>query len=164
MNYFEHFDIPVSFDVDQNLLRKLFLSKSMDFHPDLNMGLDEDSSIDLAAYHNEAYKTLKSELLTIQHVLEIHNYPADNKPTSDFLMEMMEINETIEDAKISNDNELVKKLDDQLNEMASTLTLEWQSQKTKVIDQDLLDMANFYLYKMKYIRRMQKLLLGEQEI
>ena len=110
MNYFEFFDLPVSFHVDASALRRLFLQKSKKFHPDFHTLADEDEQaemLELSTINNEAFKTLSDPDRRVRYVLELKGLLGDeeNQPPlpQDFLMEMMDINETLMELELEPD-------------------------------------------------------------
>ena len=111
MDYFKLFDLPVGFRVDAKLLRKRFFEKSREAHPDhfVNSSSDEQEGVlQSAADLNAAFKTLSSPDLTIQYLLMKKGLlTPDEKFTlpPDFLMEVMELNEELSEAQLTNSAE-----------------------------------------------------------
>jgi len=99
MNYFEFYEIPVSFGVDAEGLRKRFYALSKQYHPDFYTLESEEKQaeiLQLSTLNNEAYKTLRDEDQRMKYVLALQGVLGEegsNKLPPAFLMEMMELNE-----------------------------------------------------------------------
>jgi molecular chaperone HscB len=173
MNYFQYFGLEESFSIDQDVLRKQFLNKSRAVHPDLHLdskALDLDQ---LAAENNEAYNTLKDELLLIQHVLKINGFDSlyNQKPTAVFLAEMMELNEMIDEAKetedihkISHCEQTIQQLETDAAEKWSNIKIQYHSGLAEDEKLPIFKEASQYLMVMKYSNRMKALLKNVKEL
>ena len=102
MSYFEFYEIPVSFRVDEAALRRTFLQNSRKYHPDFHTLADEAQQaemLELSTLNNEAFKTLSDLDRRIQYVLERKGLLGDEHQQAAlpqaFLMEMMDINESL---------------------------------------------------------------------
>lgn len=159
MDYFELFDIPVSLVVDKNLLQQRFYALSKKYHPDFFSLANENekaAALEQSSYLNMAYKTLSNEDTRIAYVLKLKNiYKEDEKyilPT-DFLMEMMELNEQLtEDNKNQTKNSELKimNLKKRLYESVKNILENYKEGVTT--EKELLQIKKYY-YKKKYIDR-----------
>ena len=73
MNYFEFYNIPVSFKVDNAALKAIFYSNSKKYHPDFfTLENDEKQAeiLELSTLNNEAYKTLKDFDKRMKYILD----------------------------------------------------------------------------------------------
>jgi molecular chaperone HscB len=110
-DYFTFYGFIPTVDPDLKELKKRYLQKSIQFHPDqggLVNGENADELLRMAAFNNDAYRTLKSFDSRVQHYLSImaRTRPFHKKPLPPhFLMEMMELNESMEDMISSNQQE-----------------------------------------------------------
>jgi molecular chaperone HscB len=99
MNYFELFDIPVSFSVDRSALSKKYLELQKRYHPDFHGTADEtaqEEALQLSAMVNKAWKTFQSEDETIKYMLQLKGLLEEEEKYQlppVFLMEVMELNE-----------------------------------------------------------------------
>ncbi|MFT5724195.1 MAG: molecular chaperone HscB [Bacteroidia bacterium] len=107
-NYFEHFDLPVSFLPDLEVLRKKYLDFSKQHHPDYAAGDDQayEQALMKTSFNNQAYKTLSEEFERVRYTLELLEQPIaqDDKLPPAFLMEMMDWNERIMEAGMEEDS------------------------------------------------------------
>ena len=109
MNYFEFYDLPVSFNLDPEVLRRQFLKLSKKYHPDfftLESEEKQEEILGLSTLNNEAYKLLKDQEKRIKYVLELKGLLGkDIKPQlpQAFLIDMMDINERVMDLQFDYD-------------------------------------------------------------
>ncbi len=173
-NFFDFYGIEETLNVDKQQLRKSFLLKSREFHPDLMTSVDGQDleGLDSAALNNLAYETLQDLDKTIMHLFQMYEVSLDAKAVqlpTDFLMEMMDVNEEIEEISHSGNNASKEKMLDFLNNE------EYQLLEThhSTIDQfraesenkiALLEDLRIYILKKNYIKRMKALLANENEI
>jgi molecular chaperone HscB len=103
-DYFTFYGFIPTVDLDLKELKKRYLQKSIQYHPDqvsAVKGENADECLRMAALNNDAYRTLKSFDSRVQHYVFIlaRAQPFNKKSLpSDFLMEMMELNESLEEA------------------------------------------------------------------
>lgn len=162
MDYFEWFGVDRKFNVDQPALRKTFLAKSMELHPDRST-FDDDKQIELAEYNNLAYTTLKDDNKRFEYVLTIENIIVPNeKPElpQSFLMEMLEMNMEIDDAKSSNDKIALDSLKSQLDQKKEAASESIQNVMDQYDTGDLNDeskdlLKNYYFIR-KYLLRIEE--------
>jgi molecular chaperone HscB len=101
MNYFDFYNIPMSFNIDAVALKKTFFSYSKKYHPDFyTQESDERQAeiLELSTLNTQAYKTLSDTERRMKYILEITGVMGEegqNKLPQDFLGEMMDINEAI---------------------------------------------------------------------
>ena len=135
MDYFEWFGLERKFNIDQAGLRKAFLTKSMELHPD-KTGLNENKAMELSEYNNKAYGILKDSYKTLDYILHLEGIVlADEKYQlpQDFLMEMLELNMEIEDAGESGDKEKLNKIKSDLETKGMKKMLKWKKLKNNKI-------------------------------
>lgn len=118
-NYFDFYDLPVKYHLDAAELRKAYIARSREHHPDyhqLSEAEKQDESLDQSSLNNEAFNALKDDMKRLEHILQLYNFLDANKenltdvqPEQMFLMEMMELNEAVEDAGQKNDESALNK-------------------------------------------------------
>lgn len=101
---------------DQKLVRKKYLENSRKLHPDFAHGKDEVESMELIALNNKAYATLISQDKLIDYILN-ELFPSSKKATlpPEFLMEMMETNESLMEYKLMEDDIALGKVKDEVS-------------------------------------------------
>ncbi len=101
MNYFQFYDLPPSFLLDEADLKRRFYAQSKLLHPDFYTLEAEEKQAEIleqSTYNNQAYKTLSDFDARMKYVLELKGaMPAEGQfsLSQDFLMEMMELNEEL---------------------------------------------------------------------
>lgn len=99
-NYFVFYGLPVTFNTDPKLLKQRFLEMSKQYHPDFYGDDPEAQNVAIAvtAFNNKAYKILGSDISRAQYLVELHGMGEDRQALpQDFLMDMMELNEAIDE-------------------------------------------------------------------
>jgi len=113
-NYFELFELPVSFRPDKKLLRRTYLKLSREFHPDFHAEDSEayDEALQKTSEINEAYKTLTDHFECIRYVLSLNgeSITSEDKLPPDFLMDMMDWNERFMEAQMGAEPAEIEKL------------------------------------------------------
>ena len=101
MNYFELFDIPVNLRVDKSLLAKKYFELQKKYHPDFNTHGTEEEQLQVlekSSDINKALKIFRDSDATIKYVLQLKGLLEEEEKYQlppDFLMEVMELNETL---------------------------------------------------------------------
>ena len=153
-NYFRFYGIEPSFDVDLARLKTLFLQKSREYHPDFYTHDPESQNIALAvsAFNNKAYKILGDDISRAQYLVDLNTDEQERTQQlpQTFLMDMMDLNESIDELSIGNDTGK-----QELSENIASLKQEIKK------DIDLAALANNWqetqmaLLKWKYLERLE---------
>lgn len=166
MNYFEFYDLPISFELDEAALRQLFLKKSKEYHPDFyTLESDEKQAeiLELSTQNNEAYKLLKNPDQRLRYILELKGLLGDPKTNAlpqSFLMEMMDVNEQVMELQFDYDATVHAQLKQNLTEEAAKLRATVQGLLMHYNDEtaqneDLLAIRDYY-YKNQYLKRLKE--------
>jgi len=108
-DYFEVFGLERKLEVDVSALQRRFYALSRQHHPDFHQMASEDEqagALERSALVNRAYRTLRDPLARLAYLISLENGtgpddPARAKAPMDLLAEMLEIQEALEEAKIS---------------------------------------------------------------
>lgn len=101
VNYFEFYGLPVSFQLDEQELKRKYYSLSRDFHPDFHTLADagqQASALEKSTLNNQAFKTLSDFESRLKYILDHFGKlksEGENQVPQDFLLEMMDINESL---------------------------------------------------------------------
>jgi molecular chaperone HscB len=167
MNYFEFFNIPLSFTIDQGALKKAYYANSKKFHPDYHSLSNETQqawALEQSTLNNRAYTVLSNDDLRMRHVLEIKGLLGDESEVPplppDFLMEMMDINEAIMDLQMDFDADRYQSTLNAVETMEKQLQDSLTPVLTNYVDdgrheEDLKIIKN-YLLKNKYLLRIRE--------
>ncbi|MCY7293348.1 MAG: Fe-S protein assembly co-chaperone HscB, partial [Ferruginibacter sp.] len=141
MNYYKLFELPVSAVADKTYVSKKYIALQKKFHPDFFTNeneADKENALEQSAAINKAYNIFSSKEKTLDYFLQqkgiITTDEKYNLP-SDFLMEMMELNEAI-DENDTNTREKINAFENELyGEIAGLLETE---NKTELNEDELL--------------------------
>ncbi len=166
MTYFEFYGIPVSFQVDEPALRRIFYQNSKKYHPDFHTQADDARQaemLELATVNTRAYQTLSDPDQRMRYILELKGLlEEEGKQTlpQDFLMEMMDINEALMELELDFDPERYAGIANDLESIEQTL-----SQKIRPILENF-DKGNYseailksvleYFLKKRYLLRIRE--------
>ena len=170
MNYFELFEIPIQLKVDKTTLKNRFFELSRKYHPDYFANADPEEksdSLEKSAMLNKAWKTFQDCDETIKYVLQSKNLLEEEEKyqlPAPFLMEMMDINEQLADAKFEEDLKLIGNLqlaignlESQIYEPVKDIVEHYREGITT--EKELLQVKEYY-YKKKYLKRIRQQLKG----
>lgn len=166
-NYFTLFDLPMSLCPDVASVKSQFYKLSKQYHPDRVAQTDDAAKADVlhkAALINDAYKTLSDPDKTMAYVLRMHHLLEDEEKYNlppDFLMDMMELNESVSDYEDAPEKEslqnqahqaLVAQLDQWNAAIQPLLTAFEQAEDKEPV---LLKIKDFY-FRKKYLLRIRE--------
>jgi len=165
LNYFDLFELPVSFEIDKDKLRKKYYALNRENHPDNFTLVDQDeqmSALDKSSFINEGFKTLKDDMMRIRYTLELNGIKFEEGNESvpqTFLMEMMDINEYIFDFKMNPSEEAKKMIVSQINLLEKRI-FENVMQFINNFDynnpnEKQLELIKDYYLKRKYLNRIE---------
>ena len=166
-NYFELYEIPISININQDVVKKKYYQLSKEYHPDFYITESEEKQaeiLELSTINTNAFNTFKSEGKLIQYILELYNAIETDKETlpQDFLMEMMDLNEQLMELEFDLDEKVVSKVKNELEEKQTEIIklitpftddLSLLSEEEREVE--LNKLKNYYL-KRKYLLRIQE--------
>ncbi|RKR83976.1 molecular chaperone HscB [Mucilaginibacter gracilis] len=164
MDYFELYELPESFSVDEKTLKAKFYQLSKKYHPDFYANEDEAKQqeiLELSTLNNKAYQTLSNPARRTEYILQLHGLLADgdkHKLAPGFLMEMMEINEAlmeIEDQPAFNAIKMqIAGMDNELEKELSTAISAYETDDEATKLSQLNSIKDIY-YRQKYLLRIK---------
>ncbi|WP_343183070.1 Fe-S protein assembly co-chaperone HscB [Buchnera aphidicola (Neophyllaphis podocarpi)] len=158
MNYFDLFNLPQIFNINEELLIKNFYELQKKFHPDkltnssINLLSSMNNKIILI---NKGYKILKDPINRAEHLLYLNNFIVDKKSYShvekSFLMKNISLFEKLEAIIKEKENSLA------LSNFINKIILKKNKYLNKLIY--LFDLKNFksiksILIKMKFLQNL----------
>jgi len=156
MNYFELFDLPVSLQVDRQILSKKYFELQKQFHPDFFTQEDEadqKEALEKSSLVNKALKVLQQPDLTIQYLLQLKGLLTENEKYAlppDFLMEMMELNEKLTEVDPETFKQEVAALE--MEQYAAVKDIIENYGDASITTDQLLKIKEYY-FKKKYLHR-----------
>ncbi len=166
MQYFEFYELPVSFLLDESELKKRFLQKSKQSHPDfftLESDEKQADTLELSTFNNEAYRTLSDFDKRMGYILEQKGILAEegkNEVPQDFLMEMMEFNEAMMELEFGFDLDIYQKAKSDLASLEQNL-LDDVTPILRAFDENSsrpgdLEIVKDFFFKKRYLWRIQE--------
>jgi molecular chaperone HscB len=168
MTYFELYDIPVSFTVNEGEVKRRFYELSKRYHPDFYINESQqkqDEILQLSTLNNKAYHVLSHPLRRIEYVLELHNLITEGDKyqlPQDFLMEMMDINEALMEMEFESDTSCYENIKVQVDAIEAGLFDELYGYTTAydtqpdVNKEDILLKIRDIWYRQKYLLRIRE--------
>ena len=163
INYYEYFGLPVRLNLNQSDLRKLYYENSRKYHPDFYTLEEEERQEEVLRFstlNNEAYNVLKNDNKRLKHLLEIKGAIKEGEKeelSQLFLMEMMEINETIMDLQLGDaDPTKLTELEQNINQLTDTLNTEIKRIGNSELNESEIASLKECYFRMKYINRLKE--------
>ncbi len=163
MNYFELYQIPISLQPDIKEIKAKFYALSRKFHPDFytnESDTEQQYALEQSALVNKAFKIFNHPSETIKYVLQLKNLIEDEEKytlSSDFLMDVMELNEQLVEAKMDDDTNSIEKiklhisqLENDIYEPVKNIIENYQEGITT--QEELLQVKEYY-FRKKYLNR-----------
>ncbi len=163
MNYFELFEIPVQLKVDANALKNKFYNLSRKYHPDFHTqdSLEiQQEVLEKSSLLNKAWNTFQHPDETIKYVLQLKKLLEEEEKyalSPVFLMEVIEINEQLMEAKAEGDEPAMEKIRSTIEQFQHNIYapvknyIEGYSENTGS-EEELLQVKTYY-FKKKYLQR-----------
>jgi molecular chaperone HscB len=109
MNYFELYDLPVTFNPDLAVVKRKFYELSKKYHPDFHINEDQEKQeevLALSTLNNKAYQVLSDPQKRMHYILDLKGMIKEGENYAlpqTFLMRMMEVNEVLMDLEFEPD-------------------------------------------------------------
>ncbi len=156
MNYFELFDLPFRARIDNTRVQKKYIELQKKFHPDYYTQDAEDEreqALQQSAHINKAFNIFRSSEKTLEYFLQQKGIITTDEKYAlpdDFLMEVMEINESVSEAGKEVAGSTIAQFEKRLEqEVKDILDKPMQAAYTEF---ELLQLKE-YFYKKKYLHR-----------
>jgi molecular chaperone HscB len=169
-NYFDFYGLPIQFNPDQSAVKTKFYAFSKQFHPDFYANESEEKQqevLDLSTLNNKAYQTLSNAKKRLKYVLELKGIIATDEgyqlPQS-FLMEMMDVNESLMDLEFEPDAKKLEQVKGDVEAIEKDLTHELHDligrfDNDPTASDALLPLIKDNFYRQKYIDRIRERLV-----
>jgi molecular chaperone HscB len=168
MNYFELYDLPISFNPDQGIVKQKFYALSKKYHPDFYINEDQakqDEVLELSTLNNKAFQILKDPQKRLHYILQLKNQLTEEENyvlPQHFLMEMMDVNEALMDLEFEPDFSKTELIKNQVNDLEQDLSNELAHltstfDKATINEQDglLIAIKDIY-FRNKYLWRIKE--------
>lgn len=168
-NYFSFFNLPITFGLDEKLLKEKYYENTRKYHPD-QFGQENESKqaemLELTSLNNSAYKTLKKFDKRVHYILDLNGMVTEgDKHTLPpaFLGEMMDINEALMELEFEPDTEKLKQTEQEVSERKNQITVQlrelgskYDSSTSEDEKKELLSHIKEAYHKSKYILRLKE--------
>jgi len=169
MTYFELYDIPESFLLDEKALKNTYYQLSREYHPDFYANEPQEKQqeiLQLSTQNTNAYRTLSDPDLRMQYILKQHGVleEGNNEIPSDFLMDMMDLNEELMELEFDFDADKFHELGERSSGLTAQLdndilpTLQRYPELHGITKEEALQQVKTYYLKKKYLLRIQETL------
>ena len=168
MNFFEFYELPVSFNPDQNAIKQKFYALSKKFHPDFYINESQgkqEEVLELSTVNNKAFQVLKDDQKRLHYILELKGQLVEGENYSlpqSFLMEMMDVNEALMELEFDSDEAKLKTLIKQISDIETSLSRDLKEltssfDASEGIEQEssLKSIKDIY-YRNKYLLRIKE--------
>ena len=156
-NFFELFELPVTYDVDLNKIQQHYMALQKQVHPDkFANGTDQEKRLSMqqTSWINEAQATLKDPVLRATYLLKLKgtDINLENETTMDavFLMQQLEVRERLENIK--NEKDPLDALDHMSKELKSS-TDDMMKSFSQSYEADQIDDAREWIRKLQFIQK-----------
>lgn len=159
-NYFELFDLPVSFEVDLPELNRKYIGLQKRYHPDFHAGAsseDLDTVMQSSSLLNEALQVLRDPDARMRYLLQLKGQLEDEekyKLPADFLMAMMDLNE---DEDVSQREKGIREMQESLDASIAPLLASYRDEASENFP---FAAVKDYYFRKKYLRRILDKPLG----
>lgn len=171
MDYFEFYNLPVSFNPDNQLVKQQFYALSKKYHPDFYINdtpEKQDEVLELSTLNNKAYQVLSNPQKCLHYVLELKGLLTEGENYSlpqVFLMEMMDVNEALMELQFEPDTAKLESIKKEVAGIAVNMQQEMDRLITLFDTQDkdeqgatLASIKDLY-YRNKYLNRINDSIL-----
>jgi molecular chaperone HscB len=155
-DYFEIFQFPRGFDIDQALLSERFRELQKSVHPDKYVGASDAEkrlSMQWTVQINTAHDTLKASLARAIYLLELSDVKIETNPNLDpvFLMEQIELREELEE--IGEADDAISQLDDFKHRVKQVMA-SLESSFSALYNANELEAAEQEVYKLQFLNKL----------
>ncbi|MCW8922776.1 MAG: Fe-S protein assembly co-chaperone HscB [Gammaproteobacteria bacterium] len=159
-NFFELFDVPVSFEVDLDLVQQRYRELQKAVHPDKFVSASDQEkriSMQQTSWINEAFNALRQPVERAIYLLKLKGVDLnlENETTMDamFLMEQMEMREALSDVQSKDDplaalDDFSVQIKNKMQAMAANFSIAYED--------DQLDDAKELIRKMQFMQKARK--------
>ncbi len=166
MNFFELYELPVSFMLEEAAVKRKFLALSKKFHPDFFVNeseAEQQEALAMSTIITRAYQVLSDFDRRMQYILELKQVISAGERyelSPAFLMEMMEINEALMELEHDKDADKAAALRKQVATLSASLDEEVRpaliSYREDAPDENVLKKIKDYYYRRRYLLRIQQ--------
>ncbi|SFG89470.1 Fe-S protein assembly co-chaperone HscB [Pedobacter insulae] len=168
MNYFDFYEIPISFNPDQDVVKQKFYALSKKYHPDFYINESQEKQeeiLELSTLNNKSFQVLRDDQKRLQYILQLKGQLVEGENYAlpqHFLMEMMEVNEALMEMEFDPDPDKMTTLTNQISEIEDALrrdlhalTASFDQSDEESQEASLKEIKDLY-YRNKYLYRIKE--------
>lgn len=166
MNYFELYEMPISFLPDEKLIRTKYLALSKKYHPDFHSSSGpekQNEMLALSTLSNKAFQTLSDFDKRMKYILKEKGYLEEEEKFTlpqMFLMEMMDLNELLMEIQFDPDPEkksrVITRLDQTEVNLLNGIMPDLKNFDEHAATEDLYTRIKEFYYKRRYLLRIRE--------
>jgi molecular chaperone HscB len=162
MNFFEFYNLPIAFKLDELALKRQFYAHSRAYHPDfftMETAEKQAEILELSTLNTQAYKTLSDFDKRMHYVLKLKGAIGEegtNQIPQDFLMDMMNINEALMELEFDFDEKTYKKIVEDVETIENELFKDITPLLEKPINTEDLEKIKIFYLKKRYLLRIRE--------
>ena len=171
-NYFDVFDLPVSFDINLSDLSERFRRLQSIVHPD-NFASSGDAerrlSVQQSALINEAYQTLRTPLARAMYMLALQGWDMsrDSETAMDqgFLMQQMELRESLAEISAASDaSNALLEFNQRVEQITAAIYAELKPLLAQLTESgEVLNQAKDLVRRLQFLSKLQQESQGLEE-
>jgi len=168
-DFFDFYEIPQKFFINEEALKSKFLLKAKQNHPDFYVNDQEKyaDAMEQTSLNNQAFKVLSKFDSRLEYILKRYGLleESKNEIPQDFLVEMMDINEVIMDLQFDFDLEKMEEVKSKIHAIGEDLEYQINSLSKEFdkLEDNLSQESNTILeqirnryLKQKYVLRLRE--------
>ena len=168
MNYFELYDLPVTFNPDTAVIKQKFYALSKQYHPDfyINESPEKQAEVlELSTLNNKAYNVLSDPQKRLHYILDLKGLIKEGENyvlPQTFLMNMMDVNEVLMELEFEPDAKKREQVITEVNQIEQdlfaelyALTASFEGLVPAAQEEVLLSIKDIY-YRNKYLARIRE--------
>lgn len=158
INYFDFYGLPVKFSMDERLLKSLYHQKLKQHHPDFfaHNETEHKEALGQSSLNNEAFLILNDVYSRYRHVLDLNGIVPSERLPAAFLMEMMDVNESIELLQQNGNSGSIDEITAGIKDMESNLN--------QTLSETVQQLESTSSFAVEHLKRLDELLLMHKYI
>lgn len=163
MNYFDLFSMEETFFPEPALVKQRFYELSRTYHPDFYTQNTEDEQLDVlekSSEVNKGYKVLSNKDETLKYLLQLNGLVEEDEKYQlppDFLMEVMELNEQLAEARMDEDAGKLQEIKQAINQLQDDIYAPvkniMEDYRPGITTKETLLPVKQYYFQKKYLSR-----------
>ncbi len=158
MNYFELYGLTLAPSVDTSVIPRKYFELQKKYHPDYHStssSIEQEEMMLRSAEVNQAFKIFSDREKTLEYFLKVTGMLEENEKyelSPGFLMEMLELNDTLMDRSPDEARKEIEAMEKELYDEVKHIILDYGNSAAPTDGADIMKLKDYY-YKRKYLQR-----------